>query len=123
MKKIFGKKILGMIAAVGLAACNSTTNDGSVVSTASGAGSGAFDGIPTIRYTCLNDPTGDLAITPGRGAPALARVEYGGSQWVLSGQPTETGARYSNGQIILLTSPGEATIQQSGRTSKCRQNS
>jgi membrane-bound inhibitor of C-type lysozyme len=117
------KKIVGMIAALGLAACNSTTNSGSAVSAASSAGSGSFDGIPTLRYTCLNDPTGDLAITPGRGAPALARVEYGGSQWVLSGQPTDTGARYSNGQITLLTSPGEAIIQQGGRTSKCRQNS
>jgi len=117
------KKILGIFAALGLAACNATSNEGPVATTVTTSGSGAFDGIPTIRYTCLNDATGELAITPGRGAPALARVEYGGSQWILSGQPTDTGARYSNGQIVLLTSPGEATVQQAGRTSKCRQNS
>jgi membrane-bound inhibitor of C-type lysozyme len=116
------KKILGFIAAFGLAACNATSNEGPGATTATTSGSGAFDGIPTIRYTCFNDPSGDLAITPGRGAPALARVEYGGSQWILSGQPTDTGARYSNGQIVLLTAPGEATVQQGGRISKCRQN-
>ena len=69
------------IAVLWLAACTSTGNEGTV--TTSG-GSGAFDGIPTLRYTCLNDPTGDLAITPGRGPPALARIEYGGSKWVAS---------------------------------------
>jgi membrane-bound inhibitor of C-type lysozyme len=117
------KEILGLLAALGLAACNATSNEGSGATMATASGSGAFDGIPTIRYMCLNDPTGDLAITPGRGASALARVEYGGSQWILSGQPTDTGARYSNGQIVLLTAPGEATVQLAGRTAKCRQSS
>jgi membrane-bound inhibitor of C-type lysozyme len=115
------KKILAISAALWLGACNSGGNDGSLGSVATN-GSDPFDGIPTIRYACPNDPAGDLAITPGRGAPALARVEYGGSQWVLSGQPTDTGARYSNGQVTLLTAPGEATIQQGGRTSKCRRS-
>jgi membrane-bound inhibitor of C-type lysozyme len=114
------KKYLVIGGIMWLAACNSTGSDRSVGSAAS---ADVFSGIPTIHYNCQNDPAGELAVTPGRGAPAVARVEYGGTEWVLSGQPTGTGARYTNGQVTLVTTPGEATIQQDGRTSKCRQAS
>jgi hypothetical protein len=113
------KKYVAIGVTMWLAACNSTGSETAVGSVSSDV----FSGIPTIHYSCQNDPAGELAVTPGRGAPAVARVEHGGAQWVLSGQPTDTGARYTDGEVTLVTAPGEATIQQNGRTSKCRQAS
>ena len=106
---------------LGLGACNSTAVDGPQGSIgASNPEEDAFAGIPTLHYACSGSASGDLAITPARGAPAMARVALGDIQWTLSGEPTETGAKYSNGQISLLTSPGEAILIQNGKSARCK---
>jgi membrane-bound inhibitor of C-type lysozyme len=103
-----------LTAMVCLSACNSTAVD----SPQGSISADAFAGVPTLHYTCSGQA--DLAMTPARGAPAMARVVLGDMQWTLNGEPTETGAKYSNGEISLLTSPGEAVLIQNGRQVKCK---
>jgi membrane-bound inhibitor of C-type lysozyme len=108
-----------LVALICLSACNSTAVDsppGSI--SALQADGDAFAGVPTLHYTCNGQV--DLAMTPAKGAPAMARVVLGDRQWTLNGEPTETGAKYSNGQISLLTSPGEAVLIQDGKQAKCK---
>jgi hypothetical protein len=106
---------------LGLGACNSTAVDGPQGSIgASNPDGDAFAGIPTLHYACSGPAAGDLAMTPARGAPAMARVAMGDRQWTLTGEPTETGAKYSNGQISLLTSPGEAILIENGKAARCK---
>jgi membrane-bound inhibitor of C-type lysozyme len=111
--------VFALIALMGLAACNSTAIDSPQGSIGAPRLDGdAFAGVPTLHFACSGQT--ELAMTPARGAPAMARVELGNRQWTLSGEPTETGAKYSNGQISLLTSPGEALLIQNGKQSKCK---
>lgn len=109
-----------LLGLVGLSACNTAQNEGAGGSAGEVDGD-AFAGIPTLHYACYGQASGELSMTPARGAPARARVVLGDTQWTLAGQPTETGAKYSNGQISLLTSPGEATLVQNGVTTRCKQ--
>lgn len=77
-----------------------------------------FVGLLPYRYRC--DDGRDVVATFRPGEPTMARVERNGARWILTRQPSGSGARDGDGDVTFWEHHGEARLEREGRAITCR---
>lgn len=77
-----------------------------------------FAGVRPVRYRC--DDGRDVLAIFVQADPPVARIERESVRWVLSLQPSGSGARYTDGIVTFWDHHGEARLEREARAVGCR---